>query len=207
MYDVKSDQLEDIEFDLNIIAKYDCDLIEPNDTSNYSGFVDKSFGTDITKIIHNSVEYLLINELTTPDLFIDNTPCCLSAKTSYDLIRCYLKQNINNTWATLTDYSFGLTVKKNIVLQNSQVYKALESIFCKSKKESTTKYRDERHVIIYKLCPSPKDGYSVVTPFKGNNLQDLKNNIYNYLTDLIEEINQPLIDCPHCRGLGVINIS
>jgi hypothetical protein len=55
------------------------------------------------------------------------------------------------------------------------------------------------------VCPSPRDGYTIVTPFKGNSLQDLKNNIDTYLTSLITEINKPLVDCPHCKGLGVID--
>jgi hypothetical protein len=204
VYDVKPEQLEDIKFYLNVIAKYDCDLIEPNDVStfNYTRFVNGSF----IKVTHNNVEYLLINELTTPDLYIDNTPCCLSAKASYDIIRFHIKQNIDNTWATLTDYDFCLRVEKNINLQSTQTYQVNESVYNKRKKPKTvTKYRDKRRVTIYEVCPSPRDGYTIVTPFKGNSLQDLKNNIDTYLTSLITEINKPLVDCPHCKGLGVID--
>jgi hypothetical protein len=212
-WDVEPAQLEDIKFHLDVIAKYDCDLIEPSDTNsfNYPCFVNGSFARTITKdnttkVTHNSVEYLLINELTTPDLFIDNTPCCLSAKVSYDIIRFHIKQNIDNTWATLTDYDFNLTVEKNINLKETQSYEVIEHLYNKKKKPKTvTKYRDKRRVTIYEVCPSPRDGYTVVTPFKGNSLQDLKDNIDKYLTDLITEINKPLVDCPHCKGLGVVD--
>lgn len=214
VYDVEPEQLEDINFELQVIAKYNCDLIEPNDTStfNYPCFVNGSYASTIrndntTKVTHNAVEYLLVNELTTPDLYIDNTPCCLSVKASYDIIRFYIKQNIDNTWATLTDYDFSLRVEKNINLQETKTYQVLESVFGKSKKKpkTVTKFRDKRKVTIYEVCPSPRDGYTVVTPFKGNSLQDLKNNIDTYLTNLITKINKPLVNCPHCKGLGVVD--
>jgi len=214
VHDIEPAQLEDIKFYLDVIAKYDCDLIEPNDTSGFSYpcFINGSYTYRITKdnttkITHNHVEYQLINELTTPDLYIDNTPCCLSAKQSYDIIRFYIKQNIDNKWATLTDYDFCLTVKKNINLIETETYHVLESVFGKSKKKpkTITKYRSKREVVVFECCPSPRDGYTVVEPFKGNNLADLKNSINTYLTNLITEINRPLIDCPHCKGLGVID--
>ena len=214
VHDVEPAQLEEVKFSLEVIAKYNCDLIEPNDTSsfNYSCLVNGSFNRIITKdnttkVTHNNVEYLLVNELTTPDLYIDNTPCCLSVKASYDIIRFYIKQNIDNTWATLADYDFCLTVEKNINLQETETYHVLENMFGKSKKKpkTVTKYRNKRKITIYEGCPSPRDGYTVVTPFKGNNLQDLKNNIDTHLLDLITKINKPLVDCPHCKGLGVVD--
>lgn len=214
VYDTQPAQQEEIKFYLNVVAKYNCDLVEPNDTSifNYPCIVNGSFARTITKdnitnITHNNVEYLLINELTTPDLYIDNTPCCLSIKQSYDIIRFYIKQNIDNTWATITDYDFCLSVKKNINLQETETYNVLEPIFGKTKKKpkTITKYRNKREINIYECCPSPRDGYTVVTAFKGNSLQDLKNNIDTYLFNLITEINKPLVDCPHCKGLGVID--
>lgn len=211
VYDIEPAQLEDIRFNLEIIAKYNCDLVEPNDTSsfNYPCFIDGYFAKTITKdnttkITDNKIEYLLINELTIPDLYIDNTPCCLSVKASYDIIRFYIKQNINNTWASLTDYDYSLTVEKNINLQSTQSYQIVEHLYDK-KRRPKTKFRDKRKITIYECCPSPRYGYTVVTPFKGNSLQDLKNNIDTYLTNLITEINKPLVDCPHCKGLGVVD--
>lgn len=214
VYDVEPGQLEDVNFHLDVIANYNCDLIEPNDISSfiYPCLVNGSFARTITKdnttkITHNNVEYLLVNELTTPDLYIDNTPCCLSAKQSYEIIRFHIKQNIDNTWASLTDYDFCLSVKRNVKLQEVQTYTAFETLFSKSKKKpkTITKYRDKREITVFECCPSPRDGYTVVTPFKGNNLQDLKDNIDNYLNTLMNDINKPLIDCPHCQGLGVID--
>lgn len=209
VYDVEPGQLEELKFHLDIIANYNCDLIEPNDTNYfnipYGGSTSNPANAFCIK--DKSVEYLLVNELTTPDLYIDNTPCCLSAKQSYEIIRFHIKQNIDNTWASLTDYDFCLSVKRNVKLQEVQTYTAFETLFGRSKKKpkTITKYRDKREITVFECCPSPRDGYTVVTPFKGNNLQDLKDNIDNYLNTLMNDINKPLIDCPHCQGLGVID--
>lgn len=210
VYDVEPAQLEDIKFYLDVIAKYKCDLVEPNDTSSfsYTALMPGPYNTQTVKVSDKSVEYTLINELTTPDMFIDNTPCCLSAEHTYGIIRSYIKQNINGKWATLTDYDFCLRVTKNIMLESPQSYQFTESnLFSKkkSKPKTVTKYRDKRTVNIFECCPKPYDKHTVVTPFKGNSLQDLKYNIDTYLTNLITEINKPLVDCPHCKGLGVFD--
>lgn len=210
VFDVEPAQLEDIKFNLDVIAKYNCDLVEPNDTSsfNYTALMPGAYNTQTVKVIDKSVKYLLINELTTPDMFIDNTPCCLSAEHTYGIIRSYIKENINGEWATLTDYDFCLRVTKNIMLDVSQSYQFIESnLFSKkkTKPKTVTKYRDKRTITIFECCPKPYDKHTVVTPFRGNNLQDLKDNIDNYLSSLMKDINKPLIDCPHCQGLGVID--
>ena len=210
VYDVEPAQLEDIKFHLDVIAKYDCDLIEPNDVSsfNYCAILPGAYDTRTVRVTDKSVEYQLINELTTPDMFIDNTPCCLSAEHTYGIIRSYIKQHIDNTWATLTDYNSCLTVNKNIRLENTEMYHVLESNLWSKKKtkpKTVTKYRDKRTVTVFECCPKPYEKHTVVTPFKGNSLQDLKDNIDKYLTDLITDINKPLVDCPHCKGLGVVD--
>lgn len=209
-WDVEPAQLEDIKFHLDVIAKYDCDLVEPNDVSsfNYACLEAGSYDTRTIRITDKSVEYQLINELTTPDMFIDNTPCCLSAEHTYGIIRSYIKQHINGKWATLTDYNFCLRVTKNIMLEAPQSYQFTESnLFSKrkTKPKTVTKYRDKRTVTVFECCPKPYEKHTVVTPFKGNSLQDLKDNIDKYLNDLITEINKPLVDCPHCKGLGVVD--
>ena len=209
VHDVEPAQLEEVKFYLDVIAKYNCDLVEPNDTSSFSylALMPGAYNTQTVKVTDKSVEYVLINELTTPDMFIDNTPCCLNAEHTYGIIRSYIKQHIDNTWATLTDYNFCLTVNKNIRLENTETYHVLETILGKSKKKpkTLTKYRDKRTITIFECCPKPYEKHTVVTPFKGNSLQDLKDNIDTYLLNLITEINKPLVDCPHCKGLGVVD--
>ena len=207
VHDVEPAQLEEVKFHLEVIAKYNCDLVEPNDTSSFSYAALLPHVAQTVKVTDKSVEYVLINELTTPDMFIDNTPCCLNAEHTYGIIRSYIKQHIDGKWATLTDYDFCLRVTKNIRLENTETYHVLETILGKSKRKpkTLTKYRDKRDVIVFECCPKPYEKYTIVTPFRGNSLQDLKDNIDTYLTNLITEINKPLIDCPHCKGLGVVD--
>ena len=51
------------------------------------------------------------------------------------------------------------------------------------------------------------NGYSVYDAnyrFQGNDIEDLKNNIDNYLKDLIKKINEPLKYCSCCNGTAVV---
>jgi hypothetical protein len=210
VHDVEPAQLEDVKFVKQTLLTVNSNLVEPNDTTyfNYACLEAGSYDTRKIRITDKSVEYQLINELTTPDMFIDNTPCCLSAEHTYGIIRSYIKQHIDGKWATLTDYNFCLRVTKNIMLEAPQSYQFTESnLFSKkkTKPKTVTKYRDKRTVTVFECCPKPYEKHTVVTPFKGNSLQDLKDNIDTYLTNLITEINKPLVDCPHCKGLGVID--
>ena len=54
------------------------------------------------------------------------------------------------------------------------------------------------------MAPKPYQSYTVIEPIEGEKYQDLEKNIDDYLTKLITYINEPLVDCPHCKGRGVI---
>jgi len=44
----------------------------------------------------------------------------------------------------------------------------------------------------------------VIQGFVGKNHKDLKEKIDFYCQNLMEFINTPIEDCPHCKGAGVI---
>ena len=48
-------------------------------------------------------------------------------------------------------------------------------------------------------------GYTPIQPITANSQQELKDKIDNYLEELMAYINEPLIECEHCRGLGYVN--
>ena len=87
------------------------------------------------------------------------------------------------SWQSCTESTFGSLRPKNVKWLLSQ--REIE-IF-----EMT----DDQHK--YK-------GYTVIEGFKGNNIEELKENIDNYLKDLMAKINEPVVDCPHCKGKGIV---
>lgn len=56
---------------------------------------------------------------------------------------------------------------------------------------------------VYEIAPKEYQSYPVIEPFNGNGEDDLKQNIQTYLNEIMIKINEPLIECEHCKGLGV----
>lgn len=47
-------------------------------------------------------------------------------------------------------------------------------------------------------------GYTVISGMTAKNNTELKNKMDEYLERLMEFINEPIVDCPRCKGYGVI---
>lgn len=157
-----------------------------------------------------NVQSFLLDEITNhPDLLQD-ARCFLSSEESYRRIREFVKLNINPRVAYVSsDYGFHFVVSKKIPLHEKEKYRKCLNIFAKRPKY-VDDYRVNRSVEVYNLTPNEKNNReyqnSQLAPkFEGANYEDLENNINNYLTELIEKINEPLQDCPHCKGRGVVN--
>ena len=55
------------------------------------------------------------------------------------------------------------------------------------------------------IFPSYNGYEKYVTPeFRGENYEDLMFNIKQYCKEIVELINEPVKDCPHCKGRGVL---
>ena len=191
VYSQEPDRLENIEFEIETIA---------HKGSNWK-FVAAP----------KNVQHYLIDEITKhPDLLQDER-CFLSSEESYRRIREFVKLNINPRAAYVSsDYDFHFEVSKKITLYKKEKYKRCVNAFAKLPKY-VDDYRADRKISIYDIIPKeePRKSYSehshVAPKFEGANYEELETNINNYLTELIEKINEPLQDCPHCKGRGVIN--
>ena len=148
-----------------------------------------------------------IDNIIVPPILKHTRECFINSHDTYRIIRCYVKKNIDLEVAEITsDYGFCFAVSKKIALIENEKYTIDKNLFTKRKPKLETRYRSNREVKIFEMTWSP-ECYSAYTPikgFKGKNEKDLKNNVDKYLKDLITKINEPLVDCPHCKGLGVI---
>lgn len=48
-------------------------------------------------------------------------------------------------------------------------------------------------------------GYPIIPEMCANNENELKEKVDKWLENLIEFINEPLCQCPQCKGLGYVN--
>lgn len=157
-----------------------------------------------------TLTYGLIDQLTIADpILLQERPCALDGRQSYNLIRQHVKTHINPEYAEITsDYDFCLTVEKRIALAEPEPFK--RRVGTGRRAHDVTDYRRHRNVEVYKVAPpdrhtgKPYSGYPLVTPFVGTSHEDLKANIALYLDNLMKRINEPLCECKACGGKGVI---
>ena len=196
---------EDVEFE--IVAQIKIDEVE-----EYKGFSFPALKTQYAsdgdkKITESDAQHQLLDRITFPDLILPSRPCKLTSKQTFDIIRKHVLNNINGKWARVTsDHNFCFTVKKVIPLKEQKKHTVDVNLFSKRKPKYVTQYQNDRKVDIFEMTHSEANykGYTPIQPFMGDNEEELGKNIQAYLDNLMEHINKPLKDCPHCEGKGVI---
>lgn len=190
VYDIKEASIENVEFEINVVACIDDFKIERKQYEFSVSLLDQIN-------FHPVVRYTL--------------PCKMTRKQTYDIIREYVKQNINGKLARVcSDFDFHFAVEKIIALDVIESYFIDLNALSKRKKPNYEKrYRKDRRVIVLDIAwDSSGAKYTknqeIIEPFEGENYDDMIKNMNAYLENLIEEINKPIVDCPHCHGLGVI---
>ena len=209
LYKLESDAqpniLVNVEFEINVLCTLDY-------IKEYGGFsypVQKINWEqkDFPRLTEESVQHYTIDEIIFPDILLTARTSFLNSKDTYKIIRKYIQDNINPKYAVITsDYDFCFTVKKKIPLSKPIPYQRDISSPRARKPKYVTNYQTCREVQVFEMTHDERNyqGYTPIKGFIGTNLEDLKNNIENYLHNLIEKINEPLIDCPHCNGVGVL---
>lgn len=189
VYEEKPESLEEIEFTIEKIAHKD---------SGWK-FIDAP----------KNVQHYLLDEIAKHAAVLQDERCFLSSEESYKRIREFVKLNINPRVANVTsDYDFRLEVCKKITLHEKEKFQKNARPFS-NRPKYVDDYRLDRKLIVYHIVPDERglksySDSSLAPKFEGDNYEDLENNIKIYLTELIEKINEPLKDCPCCKGRGVL---
>lgn len=187
------------------------EIVEFDKIKQYGGFsypVQKEGawgGHEFGAVTQKDAISQFLDKLVFPKLLLPGRPCRLSVKDSYRIIRKHIQDNIDPKWAHITsDYDFCLSVKKKIRLIEKEPYTITTGKGRRKRIEN--RLRDDREIMIYETSPEGYSHYPTTKAFEGKNHEDLKKNIDKFLKDLMDEINEPLMDCPHCKGQGVIEI-
>lgn len=209
LYTLKYDtqEPEEIEIEYKIVEKIVLDEEIDFKSFRIPSFKKIGYNSEVYCVSEKDLEYSIIDRIVLPDLLLPFRPCKLSSTDSYNIIRHYVKTNLDNEVAELTsDYDFCFAVSKKIELCEPEKYKADVSPLRSKKPKYEFKYRKTRSIQVFEMTHSPENykGYTPIKPFEGNTAEDLKKNIKDFCEKLIKEINEPLKDCPHCNGYGVI---
>lgn len=211
MYDLKYDkqepELKKIDFTFDVVCEinnipYTKMDYKVQHTYSYDGYYS---------ITERGIKHQLIDTIVFPEIVLPALPSALSSKDTYKIVRQYIKENINPSVAEITsDYDFCFAVKKKIPLCKPIKYTvdANNSIFQRKKRKPiyVTRFEKERLLECFEMT-NKEDNYKGYTPIegiRGNNHEELKKNVDRYCKELIEFINTPLKDCPHCSGMGII---
>lgn len=163
---------------------------------------------DVMVATADGVERQMIGRILWPDVVQHLTPCRLSSKRSYEIVRHYVQTHIDSRYAEITsDYAFCFTVKKRIDLAETYMGK-FTTIFAK-KPKTTERLVTDRKVQVFEMTWSPEcyKNYTPLPGFMGKDLEDLRAKIQKFLDDLMARINEPLVECQCCSGRGVVEES
>lgn len=209
LYELKTTSVPDVlmpvPFNFNV-------FLELDKIVDYGGF---SYPVQKTRWAHEgfipltqeNVSHEDIDTILFPDIILPARTSSLTSEQTYKIIRKHIQDNIDPKYAKITsDYDFCFTVAKKIPLHEKVPYQRDISRLNSRKPKYVTDYRYNRDIVVFEMTYSPENykNYTPITPFTGKNVEDLKNNIDSFLKELMEKINEPLKDCPHCKGQGVI---
>lgn len=207
LYEFKSEpqppKLTDVEFSFTVIMELD-EIKEWNGFSFPAETRSLGIGTKTYNVTEKDVEYQILDEILFPNIVLAARPCKLSSKQSYDIVRNFVKTHINSRYAVVTsDYDFCFTVEKRI--ERFEPLEYLVEIGTGRRKHTEKRYNISRTVKVFEMTYSPENykGYTPIKGFVGDNWEDLSRKVISFCEDLVNTLNEPIKDCPHCKGTGV----
>lgn len=194
---------ENEEFVANKVGDVIGDVSAPIDTAFRMNAGKDIKPTKISQIAH----YSELDTILTPEFAIHKKPCSLTSKQTYDIVRTWIKDNIDPKQAVITsDYDFCFTVKKKVAVK--PWVKTVEELKANGKSYKTPKYKKHtvthKEVEIFEMTHGEKgyQNYTIIEGFTGESLEDLVDNMKIYLQSLIDTINEPVKECECCGGTG-----
>jgi hypothetical protein len=213
LYTLKYDEIEQSDKNIEFTYEQIIEVDELNNIKNFDWEIYKSQWTHegTRKITLYDLKYQLIDKIIFPSIYYEqHCPVILPSKKFYDIIRFYIKNNIDLKVAEITsDYDFCFTVKKRIKRNEPLTIKEEQlknngSHYAKPKfTTKTSQYAGS--FTIFEMTHDEKGykGYPILPEIAANNINKLQEKIDNILKNLIEFINTPVTLCPCCEGTGL----
>lgn len=203
-------EYRDAEFTSKYMGEVSGDITKPLETK-YK--LAEKRGVNESKEVEYSiatlVHYSELEKILTPEFILHTKPCSITSEQTYKIIRSFVKDNIDPKHAEITsDYDFCFTVKKKIAVKPwvKKIERKKSNGRSYAKPKIKTMTVEHKSVEVFEMTYSGRGGnYSSYTPikgFSGDTLEDLVDNIKNYLEELITYLNRPAKECVSCGGTG-----
>lgn len=207
-YDREPDHLEDVEIEWDLVCDVENFQMPPK--IEFTGIHKWNYESVPYIIKNDSIRHQTLDEIIFPEVLLHNRPCSFTSKTVYDITRKYVLDHIDHSVAEVTsNYDFCFEVQKIIPLHAPEKI-TYQNFFAKTKRE-----RDKLHTTIKEFrkhtvfeMTNLVDRYGNYTPIPdmfAENETALEKKMNEWLTGLMDEINRPLCECPHCSGKGIVD--
>lgn len=211
LYSYKCDHapayFEDVPCDIQVVCEVDNYNFPPN--INYAAIEKQNWNDRKYTVTNADVKHQILDKIIFPAVLLHEKPCKLTSKQMYDITRQYILEHIDNSVATITsNYDFCFTVKKLIPLIEPETI-TYQNIFARTKRErnkvhTSIKKFEEKEIFEMTNDQSRYNNYTVIPEMYANSETELKEKVDTWLEGLMEIINEPLCQCPHCNGTGYI---
>ena len=207
-YDREPDYLEDVACDIQVV----CEIDDYNFPPKFEYSAVAKIGWDERKytITNANVQHQLLDKMIFPAVLLHERPCKFTSKQMYDITRQYILEHIDNSVAKVTsNYNFCFEVKKLVPLIEPKTI-TYQNIFASTKRErnkihTSIKKYEEKSIFEMTHEQDKYKGYTAIPEMYANNEAELKEKVDTWLEGLMEIINKPLCQCPHCHGSGYID--
>lgn len=208
MHDQEPSYLKEIVYDIQVI----CDIENYNfpPKIKYTGIHMKNFADHQYIITNANVQHQILDKIIFPEVMLSNRPCKFSSEQMYDITRQYIIEHIDGSVAKIiSNYDFCFEVVKIIPLIEPKII-TYSDIFAKSKREknkvhTTIKKYNEQKIFSMTSMRETYRNYPIIPEMCANSETELKEKVDMWLENLIKLINEPLCQCPQCKGLGYIS--
>lgn len=155
-----------------------------------------------------------IERMLTPEFLLHTRPCSLSSQQVYKIVRAHVQNNIDCKVARITsNYDFCFEVQRVVQHKPVEIKKEKLTSSLKSYRPPrfTTSVSTSKLVKLFSMTWAGAGkgvlgygDYPIIDGWKADSLQELYDNMQQYLSDLMQEINKPVIECNYCNGTGCI---
>ncbi len=205
--DRKPSYLEEVPYDIEVICEVDNYNFPPK--VDYKGVKRVDFSDSVYTIKNTDINHQLLDKIIFPEVLLHERPCKFTSKQMYDITRQYILENIDNSVSKITsNYDFCFEVRKLIPLIEPETIN-YQNIFARTKRERNkihTKVKKFEEKTIFFMTDDRQryKGYPVIPEMCANSEAELKDKVNTWLEGLIGIINEPLCQCPQCKGAGYI---
>jgi hypothetical protein len=204
-YDQEPEYFEEVTIEIQNVMEVENFELPPQ--ISFEGIHKWNYSDTPYAIKNVDIKHQMLDKMIFPEVLLHSRPCSFSSKQVYDITRQHVIQHIDNAVAKITsNYDFCFTVKKIIPVTVPEKI-TYHNMFARTKRErqklhTSVKQFNEHEIFEMTSKEEHYQGYTPIPAMTANSEVELTEKMKLWLDSLVEEINIPLCECPHCQGKG-----